>query len=323
MRVLVTGAAGLCGTHLIKELVEAEEVQKIFGVENFSRGYPCKEDYQVPVDWEGKFQIVNQDYQNLSVKELNNMELDVVVHLAAYNSAHESMETPEEYFANNDSGTLSLLQKLQHTKRRPFFVFASTVEVYGKPIREPVSEKAPSSCLNLFSATKMASEGYCSAFFHWYNYPLVILRFSNIYGENENTIGYSNFVCDFITKALMDEPIIIYGCGNQKRDFLYAKDAAKAISKAIERRKDIMGHVFNIANGRAISIEELATKITGRIGRNTGIIKLPVCKGDYPGFSVDISKAKGLLGWSPTVNLEQGLLKTIQWHKEVRNLDFR
>lgn len=119
MRVLVTGAAGLCGTHLVDELVRDEEISKVYGIDNLSRGFPRKEEFVIGEQWQGKFELIVKKYQDLSVREINNLDVDVVVHLAAYNSAREAMETPDEYFVNNDYGTLKLLQKLFHTKKTP------------------------------------------------------------------------------------------------------------------------------------------------------------------------------------------------------------
>ncbi|KNZ69192.1 NAD-dependent epimerase/dehydratase [Thermincola ferriacetica] len=320
MRVLVTGAAGLCGTHLVDELVRDKEISKVYGIDNLSRGFPRKEEFVIGEQWQGKFELIVKKYQDLSVREINNLDVDVVVHLAAYNSAREAMETPDEYFVNNDYGTMKLLQKLFHTKKNPFFIFASAAEIYGKPVKEPVSESSAPTAMNIFAATKLAGENYCSVFFNWYNYPLAVIRLSKVYGENQNLVGYTSVVGNFICRALRDDPLIIYGCGGQTRDFIYAGDVAKAITGIIKARKKVCGQVINIASGKVISIEELARNIIDLSGAKSEIIKLPPVKGDYPGYLLDISKACELLNWSASTPLDVGLKRTINWHRQVMNL---
>ncbi len=316
MRVLVTGAAGLCGTHLVQRLISEPEVSMVYGVDNFTRGHPLAEKYVVPDTWRDKYQLLFKRYQDLTIKEINNLDLDVVIHAAAYNSSQESMNTPGEYFSNNDHGTLLFLEKLLQTKNKPFFIFLSTAEVYGNPQVECVSEETNLTPLNFFAATKVCGENYCSVFSNWHNYPLAIIRLSKVYGEEQSPLGYTSVIGNFINKALSDEPLVVYGNGLQRRDFIYAGDVGTAIVCIVKACQKTVSGTFNVGSGHLTTIEELAGSIIRIIGSKSEVIKLPPIREDIHGFTLDVTKIEKLIGWRPKVDLDDGLRRTIRWQKE-------
>lgn len=319
MRVLVTGAAGLYGFHVIEELAANPEVSKIYGVDDFSRGFPREEEY-MDHHWGEKVTITKQMFQDITVREINSLNVDVVIHLAGYNSGKESMNTPEEYFLNNEYGTFQLVHTLLRTRNRPFLIYASSTEVYGEHIYSPVDEKHPVNPQNIFSATKLAAEKHVMAAGRWYNYPVTALRFTNTFGENQNIYGYTSVVSSFIDRALRNEPLIIYGSGEQTRDFLYAKDAARALCAASAAQKPSQGLVINIATGLEMSVFDLAEKVKKLTDSTSEIINLPCEKGE-PGFlPIDNAAALQTLAWSPRYDLDEGLSRTICWYKGLRSL---
>lgn len=305
MKVLITGAAGLYGLHTVEELMSRKDISVIYGLDDFSRGFPREEGFMS--QYRGsKLKYLNQKFQDITVKELNTMDPDIVIHLAGYNSGKESMNTPEEYFLNNEYGTFKLIQTLLRTRKRPFFVFASTTEVY-----------APR---NVFAVTKLAAEQHIMATGRWDNYPAVSLRFTSTYGENQNIFGYTTVVTRFIDRALRNEPLIIYGSGEQTRDFMYVKDAARALSMAVTHRKSLEGLVIDIVTGRLTTINGLADIIRELTGSSSEIIKLPCRIGEFSAELLETGAAADVLNWSPNYDLRDGLKRTICWHKSLKSI---
>ena len=319
MRVLVTGAAGLYGQHTIEALASSKSISRIYGFDDYSRGFP-EEDLVLPYRWGGKVQISKQRFQETTIKELNSLNIDVVVHLAGYNSGKESCNTPEEYFLNNEYGTFKLMQTLTRTKNRPFFIYASTTEVYGEHVYSPIDENHPVNPFNVHGVTKLAAEKHVLAASKGGNYPVTALRFSNTFGENQNIYGYTSVIASFIDRALRNEPLIIYGSGEQMRDFIYIKDAVNALTMVINKQHVAESTVFNIASGKLTSIVELAEKIIKLAGSTSEIIKLPCEKAEQYGAPIVTQLAHKALGWFPEFTLEDGLLHTIAWHKSVRSV---
>lgn len=319
MRVLVTGAAGLYGWHAIEELAALPQVQKVLGIDDFTRGLPGQD--ELPTHFQSeKIQLIQQRFQETTVKELNSLNIDVVIHLAGYNSGKESINTPEEYFLNNEYGTFKLIQTLMRTKNRPFFIYASTTEVYGALDYIPIDEKHPLNPQTVHAVTKLAAEKHVLAAGKWCNYPVAAFRFANTYGENQNICGYTSVVASFIDRALRNEPLIVYGTGEQTRDFIYIKDAAMALCRAVANIELVEGKTMNIATGKQTSINDLAKKIIQLTGATSEIIMLPCEKGDPEGGPISIALVRQALEWSPRFSLEEGLMKTINWHKSIRSI---
>ncbi|WP_418791309.1 NAD-dependent epimerase/dehydratase family protein [Phosphitispora sp. TUW77] len=314
MNVLVSGAAGLYGTHTIEELLARSDVAKIYGLDDLSRGYPDRDGLPVNL-LNGKVQNLKQRYQDLSVKEINSLNIDVVIHLAGYNSGKESMNTPEEYVLNNEYGTFQFMQKLLRTKNRPFFIYASTIEVYGEGASSLMDEKSCVMPQNTYAVTKLAAEQHIMAVGRWYNYPVTSMRFTNTFGENHGIYGYNSVVASFIDRALRNEPLIVYDTGEQTRDFIYVKDAARALSLAISYRKEAEGLIINIGSGTQVNINKLAKNIIELTSSTSDIINLPCEKGKHIGFKINTDLAEAVMKWFPVYSLEEGLLRTINWHK--------
>ncbi len=319
MKILITGAAGLFGFHIIDKLVLQPSISRIYGIDDFSRGFPREEDF-LSHPWGKKVQIIKQMFQDITVKELNSLYIDVVIHLAGYNSGKESMNTPEEYFLNNEYGTFQLMQTLLRTQNHPFLIYASTTEIYGEPIYTPVDENHPVNPQNTYAASKLAAEKHVLAIGKWYKYPVTVIRFTNTFGENQNIYGYTSVVSSFIDRALRNEPLIIYGSGEQTRDFMYVSDAVAALLLATVNRKAAENLVINVATGKSTSICDLAEKIKKFTGSSSDIIKLPCEKGDSHGAPMAIELALKTLAWLPKCELDEGLLRTICWHKGLRSI---
>ena len=315
MRILVTGAAGLYGVHLVDELVRREEVSQVIGVDDFSREYFEKDPFIKSEEFKQKFKFIEGKFYDLTLEEIDEMNLDVVVHLAAYISIPESMERQEDYFKNNEYGTFCFIQTLVKTKKWPLLTYGSSPEVYGNPIYTPMDINHPMLPRSIYAVTKSAAEKHCYAMYQWYGYPVVIMRNFNTFGENQDIGGNAGVVSNFMVKALRGEPLIVHNRGEQTRDFQYVKDAVHAYVMVIEKGKDLVGEIFNIGTGKQTSIKDLAEMILAITGSSSKIIYQQGRVADLVSLEADYSEIKSKTGWEPRYSLEEGLKRTAEWYR--------
>lgn len=315
MNVLVTGAAGLYGVHLIDELVKDSKVERVIGIDDFSRDFLVKDPFIHSEGFENKFTLINKRFQELTLEEIDGMSLDAVIHLAAFISIPESMEKQDAYFENNEYGTFKLMQTLLKTKNHPLMVYASSPEVYGTAVYVPMDINHPMLPKSTYAVTKLAAEKHCMAMHEWYKYPVVVIRNFNTFGENQDHSDFGGVVSIFINKALKNEDIIIHNDGSQTRDFQYVKDAVSAYALVVKRGNELAGEVFNIGTGRQTTIKDLACKIKEISGSKSNIIFNPGRSADLMSLEADYSGITKKVGWTPRYTLEQGLERTINWFK--------
>jgi UDP-glucose 4-epimerase len=236
----------------------------------------------------------------------------VIIHFAANTGVEPSVENPRSDCITNVIGTLNYLEgaRINSVKR---FVFASS----GAPVGEctpPIHEEMPAHPVSPYGASKLAGEGYCSAYFRSFGINTVVLRFGNVYGPGS---GHKNsIVAKFIRQAFDGETLEIYGDGSQTRDFLYIDDLINAAVKAASV-DNVGGEIFQIATYKESTINEI-TEIISRFlkqfaGLETKIKFGEHRKGDVSRNFSDVSKAKSVLGWIPRQNLEDGIKSTILW----------
>lgn len=325
LRWLITGGCGFLGTSLIKQLV-AEGVHKIRVVDNLSVG--TRDDLSAVCAFE------DVDFSNLSslppLSSAHSVELvvgdilddklalaavqgaDVIVHFAANTGVGPSVKNPRMDCVINVIGTFNYLEAARHSGVKRF-VFASS----GAPIGEcepPIHEEKVPHPVSPYGASKLAGEGYCSAYFRTYGIETVTLRFGNVYGPGS---GHKNsVVAKFIRQALKGETLEIYGDGSQTRDFIYIDDLIRAVQRAATI-PNIGGEVFQIATNRETSVGELASRLI-RTLEDAGIANLKLINaetrlGDVKRNFSDTTKAHTRLGWQPKVTLDAGLQRTINY----------
>ncbi len=315
MRIIITGAAGLYGVHLAGALLKIKSVEKIIGIDNFSRNFLSKDPFIKLVD-PGKFELLKMDYADLDKKTIDKIGPDVVVHLAASVSIPESIDDPWKYFNNNEKGTFQLAQTLLASRTQPFLVYASSPEVYGNPKYVPMDENHPLNPTSTYAVTKLSCEKHCMSLWEWYKYPVTAIRNFNTYGENQNIWGYSAVIPAFIDNALRNKPLIIDGDGKQTRDFMYVADAVDAYKMVIENRRASAGETFNIGTGKETSINDLADKIIEATGSGSKVTYTEPRAGDLKALRANIEHIKSRIGWEPKTSMEDGLKKTIEWYRK-------
>lgn len=323
MKVLITGAAGLYGVNLIDLLVKDKDVEKVYGVDNFSRNKLSDSKNSFSEDpffksdeFDKKFELIREDYGSLTSEFIDSLGVDAIVHLAAFVSIDESMIEPEAYFRNNEEATFKFAHQIFKTKTKPFLLYASSPEVYGNPVYTPMDENHPARPRSIYAVSKLACEKHCMALWEWYKYPVAVIRNFNTFGENQNVWKYSAAIPAFISKALRDEEFYITGNGSQTRDFLYVKDAVRAYILALKKRDKLAGEILNIGTGKQTSIRELAEKIIKYSGSKSKIVFKGQRGGDLNALEADVKKIKSVLDWEPAVGLDEGLKNTIEWYKK-------
>lgn len=226
---------------------------------------------------------------------------DVVIHAAAYIDVHESMQRPADYVRNNVVGTTVVAHEcLRHGKP---MVFISSAAVYGNPVRLPIPEDHPLRPISPYGLSKVLSEEVVR-FFGGLGLRFVILRPFNVYGPGQNS-AYAGVIMRFIERVKRGLPPVIYGDGNQARDFIHVLDVARVIERVITG--DYWGETFNVGTGVPTRIIDLARLVMGLFGMDGEPLFDKPRPGDIRDSYADISKARSILGFTPSISLEDGL----------------
>ncbi len=314
---LITGGCGFLGTNLIARLVEMGGC-KIRVVDNLSVG--TTDDLGSVCDFvetdrphpdPDKVELWVGDVTDAALASKAARGMECIVHLAANTGVVPSMEDPRADCETNVIGTLNYLEAARQGRVKKF-IFASS----GAPLGEqepPITEEKAPRPLSPYGASKLAGEGYCSAYFGSFGLKTIALRFGNVYGYRSARKG--SVVAKFIKQALAGETLVIYGDGTQTRDFIYVDDLIDAIIAAV--RSDVGGEVFQIATHRETTVNEIAellkTIIESRTGRTVRVAYADERAGEVKRNFSDISKARRLLGWEPRWSVHEGLDATVEW----------
>jgi UDP-glucose 4-epimerase len=304
-KVLVTGGAGFIGSHVVDRLVNEDCEVRV--LDDLSTGK--MENIQTHLK-SGKVELVKGDIRNASLVTKSLDDVSKVIHMAAIDSVQLSIENPDLTFDINLLGTLNLLRSSieQHVDR---FVFVSSCAVFGDPVSLPVTEKTPTNPISPFAESKLVGERYCLGFSERQLLHSVVLRFFNVYGPRQIMNNYSGVITSFIDRCRLKLPLIIYGDGSEKRDFINVQDVAGVILTST-KSKSADGEVFNIGSGEPTSINELAKTVIGLTGGDSEITYVMSRAGDIKDSYADISKAKKLLNFEPKVALREGLQILLQ-----------
>jgi len=296
----VTGGAGFIGSHLVEKLVDEGFETRV--LDNFSSGN-IENLERVKNDIE----LVNGDVRDVDVVSKTVNGVNKVIHLAALIDVNESLRKPQLYHDVNSTGTLTILNSARLSAKK--FIFTSSAAVYGNPVSLPVKENHQLNPLSPYAASKLSAEKYCQAYSESFESKTTIFRLFNVYGPRQSQSNYSAVATAFINKAKIGEPPIIFGDGEQTRDFIFVEDVVQLIIRSIQ--SDASG-VFNVGTGSAISINQLAEIVQKT--SNGGLLK-PVYADPRPGEIIhslaDVSKMVETFKFSPEVSLEDGLRKII------------
>jgi UDP-glucose 4-epimerase len=319
MNWLITGGCGFIGISLIKTLMN-ENNHNIRVLDNLTTG--TREDLlevctysEKSVESINKFngiELVVGDIldEKLAVKVTKNA--DVIIHLAANTGVGPSVENPREDCMINIIGTFNYLEAAK-INNVPKFIFASSGAPAGE-VEPPIHEELPPHPVSPYGASKLAGEGYCSAYYKTFGIQTVVLRFGNVYGPG--SLHKSSIIAKFIRQALNKEVLEIYGDGAQTRDFIYIDDLINALRLAVTTDK-IGGEVFQIASSQETTVGEITKKMIEILNQNNindiDVINGETRLGDVKRNYSDTSKAKNRLRWWPTVSQDEGLKNTVEY----------
>ena len=306
-RFLVTGGAGFIGSHIVEGLLQRGHSVRV--LDNFSNGKiknikPFLE----------RIEVLRGDIRSLPDCKKASKGMDSVLHQAALRSVPKSLLNPHDYNEVNIQGTLNMLEASLANKVKSF-VFASSSSVYGDVRNFPEKEDFLPQPISPYALTKLSGEYYCRMFSLYYGLPTVSLRSFNVFGPRQSPDDeYAAVIPKFITLMLAGRRPPIFGTGRQSRDFTYVRNVADA-NIAASSRPALKGEVFNIAGGANFSIIELV-RILNKI-LNTALQPrfLDRRRGDVFKTRADLSRAKGLLGFTPRINFREGLRLTAEYFR--------
>lgn len=302
LKVIVTGAAGFIGSHLLLYLNSKGYTVK--GIDNFSN--PNRKMLKA-LEKEGLKILKSdvRDYQKLS-EEVRGY--DLIVHSAALISVEDSIRRPHVYSDNNVTGTVSTLKAAVSAGVKRF-VFLSSAAVYGAPKKLPISEDHPLNPISPYGASKLAGEVFVKAFSKAFKIEHVILRLFNVYGPGQESSGYAGVIAEFIKRVKKGKPPIIFGDGNQTRDFIYIRDVVEAVEKVIS--KNVVNETLNIGTGVPTSIRELAYTVIDVLKASVEPVHASERPGDIRESWADISKCIEKLKFKPKYTVREGLREII------------
>ena len=304
---LVTGGAGFIGSHLVEALISAG--CRVAVLDNLSTG-----NFANLKHLDGKFSFFQDDIRNQKALYAAAEDCQVIFHLAAVVSVPQTIEDPIESAEINELGSLSVFETAMKKKVQRV-VFSSSCAVYGDDPRLPKLEDMAPNPLSPYAVQKLAAEYYAQMFYDLHGLETAVLRYFNVYGPRQDPSSpYSGVISIFMSKALLNDPAVIYGDGNQSRDFIYVRDVVKANLLAATA-KNASGQVMNIGSGRAVRINELWQAICALCGRSLGPRYASKRPGDIFESLAGVETAKELLDFECEVSFEKGLESTFEWYR--------
>ena len=309
--VLVTGGAGFIGSNLAGELIRRGA--KVRLLDNFVTGF--RENLE---EIEGDFDFIETDIADKEAVAKTVDGVEVVFHEAALPSVPRSVADPVETHEACVNGTFNLLLAARDAGVRRV-VYAASSSAYGDQPTLPKVETMRPEPLSPYAAAKLVGEHYCRVFAQVYGLETFSLRYFNVFGPRQNPSSqYSGVISRFIDAFMKGDRPVIYGDGEQSRDFTYIANVVDANIKAMEAREG-SGEVMNVANGEKVSLLELVEvmkKVTGRA--DVEVDFQPERKGDVKHSQADNRRAVEWLGYEKVIGLEDGIRKTLDWWKTSR-----
>ncbi len=311
--VLVTGGAGFIGSHLVDRLVVLGA--QVVVLDNLSTGRAAHVER-----WAAGNQVIVVRGDANRFEEIATVfskhTIDYVFHYAALVGVKNVIERPLEVFKDIDG--IKYLLALAHAHRVKKVVFASSSEAYGEPTELPEREDGHHNvnANDPYGLTKLVGENLMRNYWRMYGLPTTSLRFFNVYGPGQNASAYGFVVGIFMRLALRNEPMTVFGTGTQTRDFIYIDDNVEAAVRAL-LIPESNGMTLNVGSGRQTTVSELAERIARLAGREPQIVFAPEREVEVRYRCPDTTKLRQVLGFVPSIGLDDGLGRTLAWYKEA------
>ncbi len=312
--ILVTGAAGFIGSHLVERLLDRGDA--VIGVDNFDPFYSPEEKRRnlARALADPRFRLLEVDCADgeALAAALGEEPVDAIVHLAAKAGVRPSIQQPAAYTRANIVATQTMLE-LARTRGIARFVFGSSSSVYGNADRVPFSEEDRADRpISPYAATKRAGELLCHTYHHLYGTGIIALRFFTVYGPRQRP---DLAIRKFGTLMLRGEPVPMFGDGGMERDFTWIDDILQGVLAALDRTRDVPGEyrIINLGESRTTTVARLIELIGAALAIEPRIRRLPLQPGDVQRTFADVSLARQLLGYRPTTAIEEGIPRFAEW----------
>ncbi|MFX1569672.1 MAG: NAD-dependent epimerase/dehydratase family protein [Promethearchaeota archaeon] len=309
-KILITGGAGFIGSHLFEKLIENDNF--ILIVDNFSSPYSENEiifseitkNYEIKKD----FDLVKGNLVDNSILTNIEYDIDIFFHLAAIPGVRYSIKNAAEVTNNNIISTINIFENALK-KDVQKVVFASSSSVYGNPTYTPVDEDHPKNPISPYAVSKLSCELYADYYFREFNLPVTSIRFYTVYGPRGRP---DMAIRIFINNILHNQPLTVFGDGEQIRDFTFISDIVDGLILAAEKEES-SGEIFNLGCSSPITVNQLIDKIYAIAEKSKNIQYLEKQKGDVRVTHSKIEKAHNMLGFNPKVKIDEGLKRTYDW----------
>ena len=313
MRILVTGGAGFIGSNLTEELLRDEKISLVRVFDNLATG--SLQNIQ-ELNASSRFQFVNGDIRDYKTCLEVCDGIDFISHQAALGSVPRSVNDPLTTNDVNITGTLNIFTAAREKKVKRV-VYAASSSTYGDHPGLPKVEDKIGNPLSPYAVTKYVNELYAQVYANLYGMEFIGLRYFNIFGPRQNPQGAYAAVIPLFVKALLEnKPPVINGDGSHSRDFTFVANAVAAnIAAMFTEEKKAVNQVYNIACGHQTSLSGLFEDLKKQAGSELVPVYGPERAGDVKHSLADISKARALLGYQPTISVEEGLQLTYNWYK--------
>jgi UDP-glucose 4-epimerase len=305
-KVLVTGGAGFIGSNLVRHLIEGGNSVTV--LDNFISGYRSN------LDPFPQVRLIEGDIRDKDAVELAMKDIEVVFHLAASVGNKRSIDDPITDAEINVLGTIVILEAARKAGVRKI-VASSSAGIFGELKTMPIKEDHPIDPDSPYGCTKLAEEKLCLSYAKLYDIEAVCLRYFNVYGPNQRFDAYGNVIPIFVFKMLRNEPLVVFGDGEQTRDFVHVNDVVQANINAATATG--VSGAFNIASGKRVTINHLIKMITQNFHGDVKVLHESDRPGDVRHSLADLSLANDKIKYFPTVDLDNGVQEYVEWAKSV------
>lgn len=307
LKAFITGGAGFIGSNVAQYFLERKHQIVIF--DNLSTGYT----ENIPSSPNVTF--IKGDIRQLPPLLEAMKDCSVVMHLAAAVGNIRSIENSKEDSEINILGTLNVLNAARTLGIRKL-VYSSSAAIFGEPKKLPIDEEHPLAPDSPYGVSKLGGELHCLCYAKLYEMDIICLRYFNVYGPNQRFDAYGNVIPIFSTRKLKGQPFMIYGDGEQTRDFVHVADVAQVNYLGATRPN--VGGTYNIGSGQSITINQLVNMMNELDDQNPAPIqRIDARKGEVKHSLANIQKAKAILGYEPSNNLKIGLNDYYKWMKSL------
>ena len=311
-KVVVTGGAGFLGSHVVRLLLQENNLVVL--LDDFSNG---KMAHLEAIKHHPNLNIIRGDITNIKDVEEAFEGCQIVIHLAVL-GLRQSIKDPHRVNDVIIKGTLNCLD-IARAHKMELFLNCSSSEVYGTAVYVPMDERHPLNPETPYAAAKVAQDVYVYSYGRTYELPWTTIRPFNMYGPNSHWQGFrGELIPKMIIRAINRQPLVIFGDGDQTRDFIYVEDAARAVISVVENQ-NCPNQIINFCSGIETSVLQIAELIckSFSLDPNEFIQKQPARPGDVKRHLGDNSKFTALLGFIPNIGIEEGIHRTIVWFKSL------